>query len=208
MVFQRIAHLHSALVRVPLRPSSSSDLFPSCSAWPAGGASPNHIPSRRIHAIKRSLLAPMFPPLPLNPTSALCHTRKRGEGQKVTGRICAGMPMPQPADERRDETHFPPAPHRVVVACFGPHSRRAWAPGRLPCLLLKTLVDLELRMERQGQTHLGCAVHVVALPPCACILIPDGRHRRTSLPGDWTGRAGPAPGRAQAEPILDTADPI
>lgn len=132
---------------VPSAPPSS-DLFPSCSAWPAGGASPNHIPSRRIHAIKRSYWHPCFPLI----QPAHCATQEEGHRKSKSDRSdlrwdADGTPNFQQT-KRRDETRFPPAPHRVVVAesLFG--SRRA-------CLGLPFVVDTgdpkRTMMERRGR---------------------------------------------------------
>lgn len=128
----RIQHFQ---FRFPSAPPSS-DLFPSCSAWPAGGASPNHIPSRRIHAIKRSYWHPCFPSI----QPAHCAIQEEGHRKSKSDRSdlrwdADGTPNFQQT-KRRDETRFPPAPHRVVVVA---ESLLVLVVPAWACLLLWTL---------------------------------------------------------------------
>lgn len=102
----------------------------------------------------------------------------------MTGRICAGMLMPHPTSNRH-------ASHVVVVAVaaeslFG--SRRAWA-----CQPAFGCGHWRSQTNNDGtagpKAHLGCAVHVVALPRAMmCVHFDSRRASRTKPAREWMDR--------------------
>lgn len=146
-LFSHRAFTTALPVQVPLCPSLLRPL-PLMLSLARRRASPNHIPSRQIHAIKRSYWHPCFPSI----QPAHCATQEEGHRKSKSDRSdlrwdADGTPNFQQT-KRRDETRFPPAPHRVVVAESLFASRRA-------CLGLPFVVDTgdpkRTMMERRGR---------------------------------------------------------
>lgn len=118
---------HSTCPGSPLPLLLRPPVFPSCSAWPAGGASPNHISSRRIHAIKRSYWHPCFPSV----QPAHCATQEEGHRKAKSDR--SDLLWDADAAPNFQQTRFSRRRRR----------RRRRVPFRFssPCLGLPLVVD-------------------------------------------------------------------